>query len=102
MGVFSILKSFRNKNVKCSYCPYMVQYSDIVSELCQKWNDITDYTTVPVSGKYIIACKGDNRILYEIQDYLVGELFCEYYQAKHDGFHTIKPIKYLYIPELEI
>lgn len=59
MGVFSILKSFRNKNVKCSYCPYMVQYSDIVSELCQKWNDITDYSTVPVSGKYIIACKGD-------------------------------------------
>lgn len=102
MSILTKFGIFGNNRKQCSNCPYILQYSDTVLELSQKWNDINNYTTVPLSGKYILACKGDNRVLYEIHDYLVGELFVDYYKTKLDGFQIITPIKYLYIPELEI
>lgn len=101
MSILTKFSIFRKNKKQCFNCPYILQYYDTVLELSQKWNDITNCTAVPLSGKYILACKGDNRMLYEIHDYLVGELFVDYYHSKFDGFQTIKPVKYLYLPELD-
>lgn len=100
MNIFSIFKLNKNKEKQCYDCPYAIQYKKTVTDLSEKWHDIIETTKVPISGKYVILCKGDNRTLYEIREYLVDDLFVNQFKETYDGYALIKPFKYLYIQNL--
>lgn len=55
-------------------------------------------------GIYLVACRGDNHILYEIHEYHQGQRFWEFFEGENvhsDGWFTVEPMGYYRLPKLK-
>ena len=66
------------------------------------WNNIPDKNTqVPESGIYLLACRGDMHLIYELYYYTKGSLFYERFIKENEHYNNyawIYPIAYHFIP----
>lgn len=67
------------------------------------WKDILDKNDiVPKDGIYIIACRGDMHLIFEIYDLKKGDRFCNLYEGDnihYNGWVVVDCLAYHYIPE---
>lgn len=63
----------------------------------------SDYV-MPDDGVYLIACRGDNHIEYEIHEYHRGQRFWDFFEdekAHHNGWFIVEPMGYYRLPQLK-
>lgn len=66
-----------------------------------EWVEIEENSTAPKDGVYLFICAGDNHLLYERYSALKGTKLMEFFQGDNthsDGWKTVKPLYYYYIP----
>ena len=66
------------------------------------WNDFFDSNTVaPETGLFLMACRGDNHLVFELMKYKKGDRFWELYEGANEhysGWVEVDPLAYHYIP----
>lgn len=69
-----------------------------------KWIKIEEDSIAPKDGVYLFLCKGDNHLIYEVHELMRGTSLMWNFQDERlhtDGWATVKPIYYYYIPFLD-
>lgn len=59
---------------------------------------------MPVDGVYLVACRGDNHIEYEIHKYQRGQRFWEFFEGENahlNGWFCVEPMGYYRLPLLK-
>lgn len=66
------------------------------------WNDFFGSNTVaPETGLFLMACRGDNHLVFELMKYKKGDRFWELYEGANEhynGWFEVDPLAYHYIP----
>lgn len=98
---------YEKKNQKI--CSWVIKNKDILPIdptviNAGEWVKIDESSKAPKDGIYIFLCKGDNRLLYEVHELMRETPLTWNFQDERlhtDGWATVKPVYYYYIPFLD-
>lgn len=76
------------------------------ADIIPQWTEILDYNdTAPFNGLYIIACRGDNHIVYELYKLVKGDRFADKYignNSHSDGWLCVECLAYIYCDDFSV
>ncbi len=76
------------------------------SDIKTQWTEILDYNdTAPFNGLYIIACRGDNHIVYELYKLVKGDRFVDKYignNSHSNGWFCVECLAYIYCDDFSV